>query len=59
MWMHDVQVGLAALTKKDYLETLLSEINQPELVFFKDLLRSVFVIGILYIYLFYRFNKED
>jgi hypothetical protein len=43
MWMHDTPVGLSLLTKKDFLDTLLSEVENEEHKFFKDLLRHVFV----------------
>lgn len=44
MWMHDVSIGLSALTKKDYKDTFLDMVSESEHAFFKDeILRHIFV----------------
>jgi NIMA (never in mitosis gene a)-related kinase 1/4/5 len=44
MWMHDVSIGLSALTKKDYKDIFLEMVNESEHKFFRDeILRHIFV----------------
>ena len=45
MWMNDSPVALSSLTKKDYLDEFISQINNREYNFFKDILKNIFIVG--------------
>jgi hypothetical protein len=45
MWLYDIPLGISSLTKKDYVENFINEINNKEYNFFKDILKSIFING--------------
>lgn len=42
--MLESSLGIASLTQKDFQDTFLNKINNPDFIFFKDLLRHTFTV---------------
>jgi hypothetical protein len=44
MWMNDSPVALSSLTKKDYLDGFISQIERQEYGFFREILKNIFIL---------------
>lgn len=43
MWMHDISIGQKAVSEEEFVEKYLDQVSEPEYMFFKKLLRVLFV----------------
>ena len=45
MWLYDSPLGISSLTKNDYVDNFINEISNKEYIFFKEILKTIFVNG--------------